>query len=243
MDLDLIWTKEILQRYSVHCWWRPSVYSRKRLMLLSVVLIVFFQSITVQGTTHSLVRCELCPVGHYQDEEGQSTCKPCPAGEYNPDTLGADACLECGLDTYSFPGATECVPRECTHILQLLYFCFFLSLLSFCLLSFFLSLFFFLWFLQHAMSRWTTLGRTDPAMMLKEREWRVINGWVLELAILPSVHSLTTKLSSVVIFSSFTFPFDWAFFLSPPLLPLLQITLAVDQEHMLTMRADARTAQ
>jgi len=70
------------------------------------------RSIEVLGTTLAQVSCEECPLGHYQDQEGQTYCKDCPAETFNGDTPGASQCTPCPEWGYSFPGATYCIPKR-----------------------------------------------------------------------------------------------------------------------------------
>jgi len=70
--------------------------------------------IYVKGTTLAPVKCQECPIGHYQDQEGESSCKNCPANTFNSDVIGASICESCPEFTYSFPGSISCTPiREC----------------------------------------------------------------------------------------------------------------------------------
>eukprot|EP00968_Pinguiococcus_pyrenoidosus_P008354 scaffold596_cov236-Pinguiococcus_pyrenoidosus.AAC.10 len=51
-------------------------------------------------------RCETCPEGTYQDEAGQSTCKPCPQGSAEQSVFGNDESLNLGLRV----SAMQCHP-------------------------------------------------------------------------------------------------------------------------------------
>jgi hypothetical protein len=73
--------------------------------------------------------CTPCPVGTYQDEEGQTSCKLaepgsfvdtegaaastlCPIGTFS-DVYGAAECTACAIgETTDGPGATECIPND-----------------------------------------------------------------------------------------------------------------------------------
>lgn len=53
-----------------------------------------------------------CPVGEYQDQTGQTSCKEAPAGTY-VDIVGAAQATPCAQGTYqSQTGQTSCVPAE-----------------------------------------------------------------------------------------------------------------------------------
>jgi hypothetical protein len=78
------------------------------------------RSVSVFGTTLATISCEECPLGHYQDQEGQSVCKDCPAGTYNADTVGAFNCTPCPEGGYSFPGATYCIAKRGTESLKVI---------------------------------------------------------------------------------------------------------------------------
>lgn len=55
-------------------------------------------------------KCELCPPGTFQNENGATSCKSCPPGTYNPfrGAQGGDICIECPDGTFrSQPGAVS----------------------------------------------------------------------------------------------------------------------------------------
>ena len=54
--------------------------------------------------------CDACPTGQYQDQTGQATCKPCPAGTTG---TAAGACATCAVGRYSSAGKTG-TAAECT---------------------------------------------------------------------------------------------------------------------------------
>jgi len=55
----------------------------------------YIRSIQVSSVSYGTIDCDECPIGHYQDEEGASACKKCPADTYNDDTIGAEICNHC----------------------------------------------------------------------------------------------------------------------------------------------------
>ena len=80
-------------------------------------------------TRFTTPKCVECAVGYYQDEQGKSTCKPCPVGhttlttgvrliegcvrQCSPGTFsqnGLEPCTKCSNGTHSFNyGSTFCV--------------------------------------------------------------------------------------------------------------------------------------
>jgi hypothetical protein len=72
----------------------------------------FLRSINITGTTYAQTSCTNCPIGHFSNLTAASSCLPCPAGTYNPDTIGASNCSPCPLGTFSFEGATRCIPNN-----------------------------------------------------------------------------------------------------------------------------------
>lgn len=50
--------------------------------------------------------CHLCPEGQYQDKQGQTSCKVCPANKFTDTKLGATSCQGRPL---SLPPESVCV--------------------------------------------------------------------------------------------------------------------------------------
>jgi len=64
------------------------------------------------GAAGSEQFCTLCALGTYQDEAGQTSCKPCPIGTFNNEAGSAveTRCKPCAEGTYApFTGMQECI--------------------------------------------------------------------------------------------------------------------------------------
>lgn len=71
------------------------MYSYKmRVFLILFLLVSPVYSSCSAGRYGS--NCALCPIGQYQNEEGQSECKDCPVGKYQ-DKMGYTFCESCGV--------------------------------------------------------------------------------------------------------------------------------------------------
>ena len=55
--------------------------------------------------------CVSCPAGTYADSLGSTKCTPCAGGTFAP-SEGSVVCPVCPANTYSEPGASECIPCE-----------------------------------------------------------------------------------------------------------------------------------
>ena len=91
-----------------------SIISVDRLHVVSFTDTDTIKSFTIKSPcrmgsflNHSGV-CEQCPLGFYQDEDGKSDCKICPAGEVS-NKVGSVSCKQCRPGSYSVSdGQTHC---------------------------------------------------------------------------------------------------------------------------------------
>ena len=69
-----------------------------------------------QGTFYQKLQCVTCPSGSYQNEEGATSCKPCPHGLAGVGLEGAHSPTQCNSlctpGTYSRTGLRPCVPCQ-----------------------------------------------------------------------------------------------------------------------------------
>lgn len=71
---------------------------------------VFIKDITIAGNRWTDSSCIECPLGTYNNKEGQSQCEFCPPDTFSNIT-GTVECESCDDDEYAFSGSTKCSKR------------------------------------------------------------------------------------------------------------------------------------